>query len=146
YRRGAGSGQRMLPKKRRAADLHELHQSPPSFSAPRLRRSHDFVPISSRIARVMQPEARRAAPCSCIVRSKALPAESMNETASSSTLTDWASRTAVTLVQHRASSSTQGPASRPSSVTVAPPERVVTEIRSLDPPQGKPPPPRPARG
>src|SRR5438445_9694871 len=121
------------------ADPHELHQSPPSFSAPRLRRSHGFVPISSRIARVMQPEARRAAPCSYIVRSKALPAESMNVTASSSTLTDWASRTAVTLVQHWASSSTQAPASRPSSVTVAPSERVVTEIRSIDPSQAQAP-------
>jgi hypothetical protein len=107
------------------------------FSALRLGRSRRPVSISSRIARVMQPEANRTAPSSRIRRSTALPAESMNVTASSSTRTDEASRRAVTLDQQRASSSTQGPASRPSSVTVAPPGRVVTEIRSIDRSHGK---------
>ena len=80
----------------------------------------------------MQPEAIRTAPSSRIRRSTPLPAESMNVTASSSTRTDEASRRAVTLDQQRASSSTQGPESRPSSVTVPPPGRVVTEIRNIE--------------
>ena len=95
------------------------------------------VSISSMIARVIQPEANRTAPSSRIRPSAALPAESMKVTASSSTRTAEASRRAATLDQQRASSSTQGPASRPSSVTVAPPGRVVTEIRSIELSQGK---------
>ena len=107
------------------------------FSGLRLWRSRRPGSISSRTARIMQPEANRAAPFSRICRSTALPAESTNVTASSSTRTDEASRRAVTLDQQRASSSTQGPASRPSSVMVAPPGRVLTEIRSIELSLGK---------
>jgi len=124
-------------RERQAANPQVLRELQSCFAALRLGRSRCPVSISSRTARVMQPEANRTAPSSRIRRSTALPAESMNVTASSSTRTDQASRRAVTLDQRRASSSTQGPASRPSSVTVAPPGRVVTEIRSIALSQGK---------
>src|SRR6266436_2028655 len=116
---------------------HVLRELLPRFATLRLGRSRCPVSISSRIARVTHPEANRTAPSSRIRRSTALPAESMNVTASSSTRTDEASRRAVTLDQQRASASTQGPASRPSSVTVAPPGHAVTEIRSIELSQGK---------
>jgi len=121
----------------RQANPHLLRELLPRFATLRLGRSRCPVSISSRIARVMQPEANRTAPSSHIRRSTDLPAESMSVTASRSTRTDEACRRAVTLDQQRASSSTQGPASRPSSVTVAPPGRLVTEIRSIALSQGK---------
>src|SRR5205823_1707205 len=63
----------------------------------------------------------------------ALPAVSMNVTASRSMRMELASRVAASLRQQALTSSTHRPATRPASLTVAPRARVAMQIRSIEP-------------